>query len=120
MLLSNRFATSSVMIRRDSDDQFLPGQRYIEDYMLWLQIIFTGKKVMIFPQELVAFYKGLYGVAGLSARLWLMERSELGNYRRLHASGFINGLQLTVLVVFSLLKYVRRLVIYAGYLRWKK
>jgi len=120
MLLSNRFSTSSVMIRRDSEDRFLTGQRYIEDYMLWLKIICSGKKVMIFPQELVAFYKGLYGVAGLSARLWLMERSELGNYRRLYVSGFINGLQLVVLVAFSLLKYVRRLVIYAGYLRWKK
>jgi hypothetical protein len=44
----------------------------------------------------------------------------LGNYRRLYREGCINRSQLVALVAYSLLKYVRRLIIYVGYLRWKK
>jgi glycosyltransferase involved in cell wall biosynthesis len=120
MLLSNRFVTPSVMIRRDVAYRFTPGQRYIDDHMLWLQIICSGARVMKLPVELAAIYKDLYGVSGLSSRVWLMERSELGNYRRLHQEGCISRPQLTALLAYSLLKFVRRLVIYWGYLRWKK
>jgi hypothetical protein len=108
------------MIRRDVAYRFIPGQRYIDDHMLWLQIICSGARVMKLPVELAAIYKDLYGVSGLSSRVWLMERSELGNYRRLHQEGCISRPQLTALLAYSLLKFVRRLVIYWGYLRWKK
>jgi len=120
MLLSNQFVTPSVMIKRDISYRFSERQRYMEDHMLWLRVVCAGDRVVKLPAALAAIYKDPFGVTGLSSRVWMMERSDLGNYRRLYRSGHINGAQLGVLVAYSLLKYARRLVIYAGYLRWKK
>jgi hypothetical protein len=72
------------------------------------------------PAALAAIYKDPFGVTGLSSRVWLMERSDLGNYQRLYRARFINGIQFAALVVYSMLKYLRRLVIYTVYLRWKR
>lgn len=120
MLMSNQFVTPSVMIKRDVGHRFIERQRYMEDHMLWLRVVCAGDRVVKLPAALAAIYKDPFGVTGLSSRVWLMERSDLGNYRRLYRSGHINGVQLSVLVAYSLLKYARRLVIYVGYLRWKK
>lgn len=120
MLLSNRLTTPSVMLHRDISFRFLEGQRYIDDHFLWLQIICSGGRVVKLSQELVAIYKGLFGVTGLSSRIWLMERSELGNYKRLYQKNCINGFQFVGLIAYSILKYVRRLLIYTVYLRWKR
>lgn len=120
MLLSNQFVTPSVMIRREVGHRFIERQRFMEDHMLWLRVVCAGDRVVKLPVALAAIYKDPFGVTGLSSRVWLMERSDLGNYRRLYRSGDITAPQLGVLVVYSLLKYVRRLMIYAGYLRWKK
>lgn len=120
MLLSNRFVTPSAMIRRDIGHRFIERQRYMEDHMLWLRVVCSGKRVVKLPTALAAIYKDPFGVTGLSSRVWLMERSDLGNYRRLCRDGCISRPQLAVLVAYSLLKFMRRLVIYVGYLRWKK
>lgn len=120
MLMSNRFVTPSVMIKRNIGHRFIERQRYMEDHMLWLRVVCSGERVIKLPIALAAIYKDPFGVTGLSSRVWLMERSDLGNYRRLYRDGCINAAQLAVLVTYSMLKYVRRLVIYAGYLRWKK
>jgi glycosyltransferase involved in cell wall biosynthesis len=120
MLLSNQFVTPSAMIKRDVSYRFIERQRYMEDHMLWLRVVCSGDRVVKLPVALTAIYKAPFGVTGLSSRLWLMERSDLGNYRRLCQAGYINRLQLAVLLAYSLLKFVRRLAIYLGYLRWKK
>ena len=49
-----------------------------------------------------------------------MQLSDLGNYRRLYDEKFIKGYQFAMLGIYSILKYIRRLFIYGGYLRWKK
>ncbi|MFC1542900.1 glycosyltransferase family 2 protein [Pseudomonadota bacterium] len=118
LLLSNRFVTPSVMIRSDIEQRFSENQRYMEDHMLWMKIICSGAAVVKLPEELAAIYKRPYGVMGLSAQTWSMERGDLGNYRRLYYAGCINGYQLGIMGIYSSLKYVRRLLIYWGYLRW--
>jgi glycosyltransferase involved in cell wall biosynthesis len=120
MLMSNRFVTPSAMIKRDISFRFIERQRYMEDHMLWLRVVCSGDRVIKLPVALAAIYKDPFGVTGLSSRVWLMERSDLGNYLRLYREGCINRSQLVALVAYSLLKYVRRLIIYVGYLRWKK
>jgi glycosyltransferase involved in cell wall biosynthesis len=111
MLRSNRFVTPSAMIRRDIGHRFIERQRYMEDHMLWLRVVCSGKRVVKLPTDLAAIYKDPFGVTGLSSRLWLMERSDLGNYRRLYRDGCISWPQLALLVAYSMLKFVRRLVI---------
>lgn len=120
MLLSNKFVTPSVMLRRDIEQRFVERQRYMEDHMLWLKVICSGSRVVRLSAELAAIYKRPFGVMGLSAQVWSMERGDLGNYRRLYRAHCINVYQLGVLAIYSLLKHVRRLLIYWGYLRWKK
>ena len=120
MMLSNRFVTPSVMIRRDVAHRFVDRQRYMEDHMLWLRVVCAGARVVKLPSELAAIYKDPFGVTGLSSRVWLMERSDLGNYKRLYDDQSINVIQLVILVIYSVLKYLRRLMIYSAYLRWKK
>jgi glycosyltransferase involved in cell wall biosynthesis len=120
LLLSNRFVTPSVMVRRDVRHRFVENQRHMEDHMLWLQVLMNGGCVVKLDSELAAIYKEPFGTRGLSAQIWLMERGELGNYRRLFAAGFIKSHEFAMLCVYSLLKYIRRLVIYGAYLRWKQ
>jgi hypothetical protein len=108
------------MLRRGVGHRFVEKQRYMEDHMLWLKIICSGGHVVKLSTELAAIYKAPFGEAGLSSQVWLMERGDLGNYRRLYYSGFINAYQFATLVFYSTLKYVRRLCIYGAYLRWKK
>ncbi|MDZ4202895.1 MAG: glycosyltransferase family 2 protein [Gallionella sp.] len=120
MLLSNPFVTPSVMLRRDVAQRFIENQRHMEDHMLWLRIICSGGIVVRLTNELAAIYKRPFGMAGLSAQFWLMEKGDLGNYRRLYYEKCINVYQLSVLSIYSLLKYMRRLLIYWGNLRWKK
>ena len=120
LLLSNRFVTPSVMVRRTVIQRFNDDQRYMEDHLLWMEIFFSGALLVKLDAELAAVYKGQFGVQGLSAQLWLMERGELKNYRNLYLKGFVNAYQFAGLVAYSLLKYVRRLLVYGGYLRWKK
>jgi glycosyltransferase involved in cell wall biosynthesis len=120
LLPSNQFVTHSVMVRRDVKLRFVENQRHMEDHMLWLLIMFGGGSVIKFDGELAAIYKDAFGIRGLSSQIWLMERAELQNYRRLWGAGFITISEVAILNVYSILKFIRRLVIYGGYFRWKK
>ena len=120
LILSNKFVTPSVMLRRDVAHRFVEKQRYMEDHMLWLKIVCDGGRIVKFDAELAAIYKEPFGVAGLSSQVWLMERSDLGNYRRLYQKKCINTIQFAFLVIYSALKYVRRLLMFWSHLRWKK
>ena len=120
MVLKNQFVTPSVMVRRDIQHRFIERQRYMEDHMLWMRIVCTGARVVKLPWALAAIYKNPFGVTGLSSQIWLMERSDLGNYQRLYKDQYINSAQFLILILYSVLKYVRRLIIYTTYLRWKK
>lgn len=120
LLLSNRFVTPSAMVRRDIEQRFVENQRFMEDHMLWLEIICSGGSVVRLSAELAAIYKRPFGVRGLSAQFWPMQRGDLGNYRRLYRANCISGYQFAALSIYSWLKYLRRLALYWGYLKWKK
>lgn len=120
LLLSNQFVTPSVMLRRDIQPRFVEKQRHMEDHMLWLIIVCAGGKATKLSAELAAIYKSPYGEAGLSSHIWSMGKSDLSNYQRLYRNGYINLAQEFLLALFSGLKFIRRLFIYWGYMRWKK
>jgi teichuronic acid biosynthesis glycosyltransferase TuaG len=111
LLVSNRLATRTVMLKRDVNYRFRNGKRYAEDYLLWLQIACDGKKVALLDATLAYAYKAPYGAAGLSARLWEMEKGELETYTILVQQKRINRLLLAVLSVYSYLKYIRRVIL---------
>lgn len=119
-LLSNKFVTPSVMVRRDIYQNFAQSQRYMEDYRLWLELVYSGQVATKLSAELAAIYKSPFGSGGLSAQLWSMEKGDLSNYQYLYDKDYINLLQWLGLSIYSILKFVRRLVMYWGWLRWKK
>jgi glycosyltransferase involved in cell wall biosynthesis len=111
LLVRHAFVTPSVMLRRDIPFRFASNQRYMEDHRLWLEIVGGALSVVKLEAELAAIYKPGYGASGLSANLWRMERGELSNYRYFFQQRKIPLPLLVALYCYSLLKYVRRLVI---------
>lgn len=109
-LFSNPFATRTVMLKRDLPFRFEEGKRYAEDYLLWLQIIQSNQPTAYIDMPLASTYKEDYGSGGLSGRLWKMEVGELEAYWVLHRNGFIGLLMLSCLFIYSLVKYVCRVV----------
>ncbi len=110
LLLSNRFSTSSAMLRRDLLFRFEPARRYSEDYLLWLQIVFSGYHAYLLDLPLAYRYKAAYGEAGLSKNLWKMWKGELANYRRLRDERIISDSAYGFLALYSLTKFLRRLI----------
>ena len=111
LLISNPFVTPSVMIKKDIGLRFNPKKRYVDDHLLWLQIIFDHHKVVKLNQALVVIYKPMFGASGLSSHLWAMEKSELDNYWLLFENKSIGFISVILLSLYSLAKYMRRLLI---------
>lgn len=111
LLISNPFVTPSVMIKKDIGLRFNPKKRYVDDHLLWLQIIFDHHKVVKLNQALVVIYKPMFGASGLSSHLWEMEKSELDNYWLLFKNKSIGLIAVLFLSLYSLAKYMRRLLI---------
>jgi hypothetical protein len=60
---------------------------------------------------LAATYKKPFGTAGLSSNMWQMTLADVDNYRVLHAAGRLSLWGTSFLMMFSILKFVRRLCI---------
>ena len=111
LLVSNRIATRTVMLRRELPYRFRDGKRYAEDYLLWLQIACDGYRIELLEAEWAYVFKSAFGEGGLSARLWKMERGELEVFRRLLTEGRLTRAVAILCSAYSLIKYLRRLVI---------
>jgi glycosyltransferase involved in cell wall biosynthesis len=111
LLLRHQFVTPSVMLKRDIAPRFSEGFRHMEDHRLWLEIVGMPLQAVRLEAELAAVYKAVYGASGLSADMWRMERAELANYRFFHDQGKLSMVQLFLLQAYSLVKFLRRLVI---------
>ena len=110
MLFKNSFNTPTVMLKRDTLFRFKDGKRCAEDLLLWQQIASSGLKVVRMEIPLAYVHKHLYGSGGLSAHLWKMECGELGNFLTLFRSGDINSLLYFTATIFSISKFIKRLI----------
>jgi glycosyltransferase involved in cell wall biosynthesis len=111
LLMRHQFVTPSVMLKREIDLRFEQGARYMEDHRLWLEIVSASLRTVKLHIDLVAVYKPVYGASGLSADLWGMERAELANFRHFHRQGRLSGPYLLLLQCYSLVKYLRRVLL---------
>lgn len=111
LLLKNAFSTPTTMLKRSIPFRFEEGKRHAEDLLLWQQIAFAGLLVTRLESPLAYVHKPLYGVSGLSANLWEMEKGELSNFVILYRSGRIGELSYFGATLFSLAKFARRLII---------
>lgn len=111
MLVSNVIPSTSVMIRRDRPFRFEPAKMFSEDYLLWLSILLSGYKGAYIDMDLAFSYKAPYGAGGLSSQLWAMEKGEIDAYFKLWQKKQISLIQFLCLVPFSIVKYMRRVII---------
>lgn len=109
LLLSNRFSTPTVMVRRNITERFQEGKRYAEDYLLWLSIA-AQQDCYFLDASLTFLHKAPYGAAGLSAQMWAMEKGELDTFRTLCRTRKISCFALPALYLYSLSKFALRLV----------
>ena len=110
-LISNRFHTRSVMLRRNIPFRFEEGKRCSEDYLLWSEILLNGYKGGHIELPLAYCFKPQYGASGLSGNLWKMEKGELDTYCRLYKKQLISFFHVFGLFPLSLAKYAKRKVL---------
>lgn len=111
ILLSNRFSTPAVMLRRELAFRFANGKRYSEDFLLWAEICCSGQPCYRTELPLAYLFKAPYGEGGLSAQLWNMEKGQLGTYVALFRRGHFGRFGLSLLAGLSMAKFVRRVLI---------
>lgn len=111
LLVSNRVMMRTVMLIRELPYRFKNGKRYAEDYLLWLQMACDGRPMVSLEAELCYVFKPAFGDSGLSASLWKMEKGELEVFWQLAKEKRSTYITAIFCSVFSLLKYIRRVVI---------
>ena len=111
LLIKNHFVTPSVMIKRDISLRFFEGRRYVDDHLLWLEIVSEKMIAVKLSVDLGATYKSMYGASGLSSNMWLMEKAELSNYQYFYHQEKIKFYQYVCLRIFSMFKFIRRLFV---------
>lgn len=107
-LLSNPFSTPTVMMKKELPHIFEEGQHHAEDYLYWLKVCMSEEKVYRLEIPLAYIHKAAYNAGGLSKSLLEMEKGELRTYKEIYRSKSINLFQYYGLIVYSLLKFVRR------------
>ena len=111
VLLKNPFITPSIMVRCDLPIRFLAGRRHMEDHLFLMRVTTSGLRIAKAQLPLAFIYKNIFGESGLSADLWVMQRSELENYDILYSEGYISSAAALVLRAYSWLKFFRRYLI---------
>jgi len=109
LLFSNRFNTPSVMLRRDIPFRFKQGMHYCEDYLLWLQIVFSGSRAWRIELPLAFLFKPVFGKGGLSRNLWQLSKGEMTAIRLIRTEKLIGAPAWLFITVYVFLKYLRRL-----------
>ncbi len=120
ILLSNVFmTTSTIMIKSTIKETFMEHKNYAEDYLFILDIIFNENRAVKIDLVLTYQYKEAYGSSGLSSHIHLMEKGELEVYLYLYKKNKISLLTVIFVTSYSILKYLRRLMI-VSYRKLKK
>ena len=111
LFISNYLPTRSVMLKRDIPDRFYPGKRYAEDYLLWLTIVLKDHPAYYLNVTMACSYKSDFGELGLTADLKKSHAGVNDAYRQLYSARKISYIVLIFLLAYSLIKYLRRLLI---------
>jgi len=111
ILLRNIFPTPTLMIKKDINYRFDETMRYVDDHLLLMNIILDSNKAVKIQTKLAYVFKPMFGVSGLSSNIYQMEKHELLAYTKIFQANKINFFTYIFLMGFSLVKYVRRLIL---------
>jgi hypothetical protein len=85
----------------------------MEDHLLLQEAAFQFGPIHRIELPLAVLYKHIWE-GGLGSSFWAMEKSEIHNFWLLRSKGHISTIAAAELSVFSLLKFVRRLLLHFG------
>jgi glycosyltransferase involved in cell wall biosynthesis len=108
IIYQNKILTRTVMLKRDLSNRFLKGQRFSEDYRLWLEMLADNKRAVLLNIELASSYRPEYSGGGQSAKLLEMQSSELNIFWNLYCRKLIILPTLVCCSLFSLAKFFIR------------
>jgi len=115
LITRNYFQPSTVMFRSSilpSVGLFKEGMRHAEEGLFFYNIAYSYRCVFIDKLQInFGGGKSMFGESGLSGNLLSMERGELHNYLSIFRDGKISLTKYIFLVIFSLLKFIRRVII---------
>ncbi|MGM0901297.1 MAG: glycosyltransferase family 2 protein [Bacillota bacterium] len=111
LLFENKIATRSVMLQRSIKNRFVLGKYHSEDYLLWLEIASSGYKIVKFKEKLSISFSHPFLGNGLSGNLVKMYKGEIDSYKRLTESKKISKKVYPVVLIYSTLKFLRRILI---------
>lgn len=115
LIFKNYFQPSTVMFKKEIVDKigfFDETQKYAEEGNYFMRIANSYKCVLL-NSQLVLYGQGKvgFGVSGLSANLKEMEKGELRNLTFAYKKKYISFFIYSISVIFSILKYLRRVLI---------
>ena len=113
LLVRNVFSTPSVMLRRDVVERFHHDPAVSDDYLLWMRIVSSHGPAILIDLPLTTLFKDAYGHSGLSAATHDMQRRELTAFGHLRREGRISAATWAFASAWSVLKYLRRIVLLA-------
>jgi glycosyltransferase involved in cell wall biosynthesis len=115
LIFKNYFQPSTVMMKREVYEKiglFEETQRYAEEGNYFMRVansfrcLLLNEKLILYGDE-----KKGFGESGLSGNLKEMEKGELRNLRFAYDQRYINAFVYNVARLYSLVKYVRRIVV---------
>lgn len=115
LIFKNYFQPSTVIFKREIIETiglFDETQNYAEEGNYFMRIA-SEYKCCLMNEQIVLYDQGKkgFGQSGLSANLKEMEKGELKNLKFAYNKGYISFLKYGIAVVFSILKYFRRVLI---------
>ncbi|MEI6576792.1 MAG: glycosyltransferase family 2 protein [Bacteroidota bacterium] len=114
MLFRNVFNTSSVLVKKSEmpAEYFDKGMRYAEDFRVWIQIV-RSKEGIVLNEGLIKYATNekRFKRNSLSTKLWQMEKGELSNFNFLYRRNYINIFTYGIVSVYSLMKFLRRVLL---------
>jgi teichuronic acid biosynthesis glycosyltransferase TuaG len=106
MLFRNQIPTRSVILKRNIPFRF--GRGLSEDYGLWLKCLDNGLTIRKIPAPLALHFRPEFSPGGLSGNLLVHEFYELRNLLEYLGK---KPFMVVCAIIFSLLKFMRRIVI---------
>jgi glycosyltransferase involved in cell wall biosynthesis len=111
LIRKNYFVTPSIMLKRDIPERYQSGRNDMEDHLLLIELCFQYGPIDEIQLPLTYLCKAAIGEGGLASNHLQMERGELRNYRYLLSEGKISALFALALSLFSIAKFIRRIII---------
>lgn len=110
MLLSNRFLTRTVIVKRSVSLRF-SGREHMEDYYLWTSLVATGAPCYVLNMPLSFAFREEFDPGGYSGDLWRSERRIHASLSALYQRRDISYITMLLCIALSLCKYLRRVSI---------